>query len=303
MLATPGPLPVGPQWCYEVKWDGMRLLADISTKDTATVLKLTSRTGRDMTRHFPELSGLRGALADALLDGEVVMLANGLPSFSALAERFHRIPTAAEASARPVVLMLFDVLRLYGVSLLDRPLAARRATLERLNLAAVPNVRFSPCYDDGQALLEATRERGLEGVVAKHRESVYRPGQRSSDWVKLAHRRTRDCLVGGWRLERTHSSRIGGLLLGVPDADGGLRFAGRVGSGLASDSAQRVLREILPKYAVEVSPFTQPIPREDAVDARWCQPCLVALVTHLGWTDHGRLRQPVFQGLRLDAAL
>lgn len=295
MLATPGPLPTGPDWCYEVKWDGMRLLADRSERG----LRLASRTERDMTRHFPELAGLTELAPDVLLDGEVVALTGGLPSFAALADRFHRVPTEAEVAARPVVYLVFDVLRLYGVPLTERPLTERRATLERLELDAMSNLRLSPVYDDGEALLSATREQGLEGVVAKRRTAPYLPGRRGPAWVKVAHRRAQDCLVGGWRPERTHPSRIGGLLLGVVDpAGGGLRFAGRVGSGVAGDAVQRALREAL--VAAPESPFVSPLPREDAVEAHWCEPTLLVEVTHTGWTDGHRLRHPVLTRLRTD---
>jgi bifunctional non-homologous end joining protein LigD len=301
MLATPGPLPVGPEWCYEVKWDGMRLLAEVVTEPNGTGegrLRLVSRTGRDMTRHFPELAGLTDRLADAVLDGEVVSLAGGVPSFAAIADRFHRVPTSAEVAARPVIFLLFDVLRLYGVPLLDRPLVERRATLERLELDAVPHVQLSPVYDDGPALLRATEQRGLEGVVAKRRDSVYRPGRRSPAWVKVRHRRTEDCLVGGWRPERNDPRRIGGLLLGVRDASGALRFAGRVGSGVAGDAMQRALRERL--TPAEASPFADRLPREDAVGARWCEPALWVEVSHTGWTEGHRLRHPVLVRVHLD---
>ena len=306
MLATPGSLPVGAQWCYEVKWDGMRLLADISSGAqqggapgvAEPRLRLASRTDRDMTRHFPELGGLTGQLSDALLDGEVVSLAGGAPSFATLADRFHRVPTPAEVAARPVIYLVFDVLRLYGVSLVDRPLTERRATLERLGLDGVPQVQLSPVYDDGPALFTATAEQGLEGVIAKRRDSVYRPGRRSPSWVKVPHRLTQDCVVGGWRPERTHPSRIGGLLLGVPGPDGGLRFAGRVGSGVAGEAVQRALRDRL--TAADASPFDEALPREDVVDAHWCEPTLFVEVSHTGWTDGHRLRHPVLSRLRLD---
>lgn len=296
MLATPGTLPIGPEWCYEVKWDGMRLLADVSSDR----LRLSSRTGRDMTAHFPELAELATVAADALLDGEVVLLDDGAPSFTALADRFHRAPTAAEVAARPAVYMAFDLLRLYGVSLLDRPLSQRRATLERLELGELARVRLSPVYEDGAALLAATSQQGLEGVVAKRRDSVYRPGQRGPSWIKVAHRQSQDCLVGGWRPERTHPSRIGGLLLGVPDGEGALRFAGRVGSGVAGDATQRALRDRLNGLALEESPFAEPLPRMDAAGARWCTPRLVVEVSHTGWTEGHRLRHPVLRGLRPD---
>jgi bifunctional non-homologous end joining protein LigD len=297
MLATSGDLPVGPKWAYEVKWDGMRLLADVSTERG---LRLASRTGRDMGRNFPELAGIPSIAPDVLLDGEVVLLMDGAPSFHALSERFHRVPTAAEVAARPVTYLVFDVLRLYGVSLLDRPLSERRETLERLRLAEADRVDLSPMYLDGQALFAATQARGLEGVIAKRRDSVYRPGRRDPAWVKVPHRRTADCVVGGYRPERNQSSRIGGLLLGVPDPDGDgtLRFAGRVGAGVGGEATQRALRAAL--RTVADSPFSEPLPRADATGAVWVEPTLTVEVTHHGWTDHHRLRQPILVRPRLD---
>jgi bifunctional non-homologous end joining protein LigD len=272
----------------------MRVLADV----TGGGLRLTSRTGRTMTAHFPELAALAQLAGDAQLDGEVVCLVAGKPSFAVLAERFHRLPTPAEVAATPVTYLVFDITRLYGVSLLDRPLSERRATLERLDLATVPRVRLSPVYDDGAALLAATAAQGLEGVVAKRRDSVYRPGRRDPAWIKVAHRQTEDCLVGGWRPERGHPHRVGGLLLGVPGDQGGLRFAGRVGSGVAGEAVQRALRSLL--VPAVGSPFDQSLPREDAVQARWCEPTLRVEVSHTGWTRGHRLRQPVLVRLRPD---
>ncbi|WP_219415121.1 non-homologous end-joining DNA ligase [Pseudonocardia nigra] len=293
MLATPGALPDGPEWLFEVKWDGMRLLAEA----VAGGVRLTSRSGRDVTSHFPELAELTRLAPDVLLDGEVVLLEGGIPSFAALADRMHGPVPPRIAHARPVTFMVFDVLRLYGVPLLERPLEERRGTLERLDLTAVPALSLSPTYTDGQALLDATVQRGMEGVVAKRRDSPYRPGCRSPAWVKVTHRRTQICLVGGWRAERSSAGRIGALLLGVPDG-GGLRYAGKVGSGLAGEIAQRVLRDRL--VTAEASPFTERVPRSDGVGAHWCEPSTVVEVAHMGWTDGGRLRQPVFRGVRDD---
>jgi bifunctional non-homologous end joining protein LigD len=295
MLATPGGLPTGGDWLYEVKWDGMRVLADV----VDGALTLRSRTGKDVTTHFPELSDLLRLAPDVLLDGEVVLLDDGVPSFAALAERMHRVVDERTARRRPVTFMAFDVLRLYGVDLLARPFDERRATLERLDTAGLTTVSLSPVYTDGPALLAATAARGMEGVVAKRRDGLYRPGRRSPSWVKTTHRRTQSCLVGGWRPERTSPARIGALLLGVLSRDG-LVFAGRVGSGLAGDAMQRVLGERLSAVAAPSPPFADAVPRPDAAGARWCEPAIVVDVDHLGWTEAGRLRQPVFRGIRDD---
>ena len=297
MLATPGPLPTGPGWSFEVKWDGMRVLAEVTESDGTSGPRLRTRSGRDVTANFPELADLVDLAPDVLLDGEVVLLDDGVPSFAALAHRMQGVVGPAAAERRPVTFMVFDVLRLYGVSLLDRPLSERRATLDRLDLAGLAHVEASPLYPDGAALLAVTAQRGMEGVVAKKESSRYRPGRRSADWVKVAHRHSQSCLVGGWRPERNGESRIGALLLGVP-GPGGLEFAGRVGSGLGGAAVQQVLTGRL--TPLEASPFAETLPRADAAGARWCEPTVVVEIAHLGWTAAGRLRQPVFRGVRDD---
>ena len=158
MLASPGTaVPSGQQWTHEIKWDGMRVLADVADGR----MKLFSRNENDVTASFPELSTLTapGMPDDMLLDGEVVALHAGVPSFSALAERMHVSDVRKARSlavTRPVTFMVFDLLRLYGVDLTSRPLAERRATLERIGLGS-PNAQLPPTYDDGNALRAATR--------------------------------------------------------------------------------------------------------------------------------------------------
>jgi bifunctional non-homologous end joining protein LigD len=306
MLAAPADprrgLPAdGRTWAYEVKWDGMRVLADL----TDGAIRLTTRTGGDVTAAFPELAGLGAQHRDVLLDGEVVVMRDGVPSFAALAERIHvRDPRRGEALAHraPATFIVFDVLRLYGVDLTGRSWQERRDALERL----APNGQawqVSPVYDDRDALVAATLERGLEGVVAKRRASRYVPGARNGDWVKLAHRRFQSCLIGGWRAETNSSGRIGALLIGVwdVDADGarGLRYVGRAGSGLTGDLAGQLQRLLRPLERT-APPFAGPVPRPDAAGAAWVEPRVVVEVRHKGHTEGGRLREPVLRGLRPD---
>jgi bifunctional non-homologous end joining protein LigD len=296
MLATPDDLPLGDGWAYEVKWDGMRVLADV--RDDA--VRLFSRTGRDVTVTFPELAPLAG-LRDALLDGEVVAFDGGIPSFPALAERLHvrDARRARELAARtPVSYIVFDLLRRYGVDITARPWSERRATLERLELPPDAPCSLSPVYDDGAALHSATAEQHLEGVVAKRRTAVYVPGRRSRDWVKVAHRRTQTCLVGGWRPETGSTRRVGALLVGLPGPSG-LHYLGRVGTGVRA-AAAAALTERLAPLTRPASPFVDPVPRADATGATWCEPSLVVEVRHLGTTSGGRLRQPVLRGVRDD---
>jgi bifunctional non-homologous end joining protein LigD len=263
---------------------------------------MTSRRGNDVTGAYPEFAGLGSAHPDALLDAEVVVLRGGVPSFAALAERMHvRDPYQAGvlAASTPATLIVFDVLRLYDVDLTSRPWSQRREVLERL--AASGQVwHLSPVYDDGPALAAATLERNLEGVVAKRRTSRYHPGVRSPDWIKLAHRRTLTALVGGWRPEIGDPRRIGALLVGVPDGAGGIVFAGRVGSGLAAEAAQEQFAPLLAARTCPASPFTTPVPHQDARGTTWVEPTLLVEIRYLGRGETGRLRQPVFLGVRTD---
>lgn len=284
-------VPRGPGWVHEVKWDGMRVLADV-TQDT---LRLLSRAGNDVTVSFPELHGLAGAYDDMLLDGEVVALEDGRPSFAALAERMHvRDRRRAErlAATRPVTFMVFDLLRLYSADLTSQPLSARRELLEQLDLHG-PHWQVPPVYEDGEQLYAATLEQGLEGVVSKRLSSPYLPGRRSADWLKSPHRPTVSAVVGGWRSEVGTPGRLGAVLLGVPSPKG-WRYAGKMGSGIAG-RAQQQLAEALAPLTADSPPFCDDVPA-----AVWVRPRLVVEARALDQTATGRLRQPAYVGLRTD---
>jgi bifunctional non-homologous end joining protein LigD len=299
MLATVADgIPAGAEWVHEVKWDGMRILADVSGGG----LRLTSRNGNDVTKSFPELAPLADAYDDLLLDGEVVALDGGRPSFRALAERMHvtgQRKAERLATIRPVTFMIFDLVRLFGSDLSGQPWSARRELLERLDLEA-RHWQVPPVYDDGAELWEATRENGLEGIVSKRRTATYVPGRRSADWRKKSHRQSISAVVGGWRLETGSGARLGAVLVGLPDAEGtGWRYAGRVGSGLAGRVAAGLKGRLEP-LARSDSPFTDEVPREDATGATWVEPTVVVEVRTLGGADQERLRQPSFVGIRHD---
>lgn len=299
MLATPGDhVPTGEQWLHEVKWDGMRILADVS----AGAVRLSSRNENDVTVSWPELHPLADALAgrDALLDGEVVGFLDGRPDFGALADRIHVSKASrAEALSRvsPATYLIFDLIRLDGEDLTDRPLTERRERLEGLGLVDTA-WQVPAAYDDGAMLLRATDEQGLEGIVSKRRSSRYQPGARSKHWLKFAHRRRTSWVVGGWRPEIGSTQRLGALLVGEPTPDG-LRYRGRVGSGIAG-RAQRLLGELLAPYRRDDSPFGDQVPRVDATGTTWVDPVLVVEVESLGFSPQGRLRQPAYRGVRTD---
>lgn len=301
MLATaaaPGSTPpAGDGWVHEVKWDGMRVLADVADGR----LRLSSRTLADVTSTFPELASLGSSLADAHLDGEVVAFADGRPDFGALADRMQvQDPRRAAALAQrlPVTFVAFDVLRLYGVPLLQRTLDERRATLERLDLGQGP-WQVPPVFDDGTTLLEATREQGLEGIVSKRRCSTYQPGRRSRDWVKRAHRSAQTCVVGGWRPQVGTRTRLASLLVGLPDDEGQLTLLGKVGSGIGAVACADLTRLLRPLEQAD-SPFREAVPALEARDTRWVRPEVCVEVVHLGYGRGGRLRQPALRGVRTD---
>ncbi|GGM11791.1 MULTISPECIES: ATP-dependent DNA ligase [Micromonospora] len=307
MLAMTGPLPRGAGWAYEFKWDGIRALADIR----AGRQHLYARTGVEITAAYPELATLPGQLAarpveegppidDALFDGEVVLFAgdSGAPSFTALAERMHvrdRDRAARLAAVAPVTYMIFDLLRLRGADLTGWPYHQRRATLAGLGLGgsrwAVP-----PDFADGPATWAAAGEHGLEGVLAKRVGSVYRPGVRSPDWVKVKLEVTGDFVVGGWR---PGARRIGGLLVGVPGPDGRLTYRGRVGGGIGATMERQLLRELEP-LRTGASPFAGDVPREDVRGAIWVTPTVVVEIKYGQRTPDGRLRFPRVLRLRPD---
>jgi bifunctional non-homologous end joining protein LigD len=295
MLATRGAhLPAGPEWSHEVKWDGMRVLADLD----GPRLRLTSRTENDVTVSFPELHDLPGS--DLLVDGEVVVLVDGAPSFGALAQRMHvqKAERAARLAARlPVTYLVFDVMRHDGRDLAREPLERRREILAGLDLAGV-HWQVPAAYDDGAMLQEATRQQGLEGVVSKRLSSRYEYGVRSPHWLKFPHRRRESYLVGGWRHETGSTTRLGALLVGEPTADG-LVYRGRVGSGIAGKVGPMLLDTLVP-LTRDSSPFVDEVPRVDALGTTWVEPALVVDIEALGLSSRQRLRQPSYRGVRPD---
>jgi bifunctional non-homologous end joining protein LigD len=294
MLATAGALPVGPGWSYEFKWDGVRVLALFAGGPP----DLFARSGSVVTAAYPEIADLH-LPEGTLLDGEMVVLdANGRPSFTALAERMHVRETSRAARLAvtlPVTYMIFDLLYHDGMDFTGLPYLARRERLEELDLAG-PRWMVPPAFGDGPATEAAARENRLEGVVAKRADSVYLPGTRSPDWVKVKFDRTGDYVIGGWR---SGARKLGGLLVGVPTPDG-LAFRGRVGGGIGAVAEKELLTRLEP-LARRDSPFAPGVvPREDARGAHWVDPMLVVEVRYGNRTPDGRLRFPRFLRLRDD---
>jgi len=304
MLATKGTnVPTGGEWSHEVKWDGVRILADAGADpgaDPAGRVRMTSRNDNDVTAAWPELCESPLGGRDLLVDGEVIALnERGVPDFRVLQDRMHtrNATTARRLSQQvPATFMIFDLLRLDGSDLTDLPLEKRREVLSGLDLAG-STWQVPASYDDGAMLFDATLQQGLEGIVSKRLSSRYVFGQRTPHWLKFAHRHRLSYVVGGWRPQEGTTSRLGAVLVGQPTATG-LMYRGRVGSGIGG-KVSAALSDLLAPLERADSPFADDVPRIDTLGTHWVEPRVVIDVdTHgVGYT---RLRQPSFQGVRHD---
>ena len=304
MLAAPtSSLPRDDaEWGYEFKWDGVRAVVYVDGGRARAM----SRNDRDITRSYPELRELAAAIGSrqVVLDGELVAFdADGRPSFALLQSRMHVAEPAAvrrAAAGVPVTYLVFDLLHLDGRSLLDLPYTQRREALAELSLSG-ESWRTTPWFaGHGDAVLAASKEQQLEGLVMKRLTSTYVPGARSKTWLKLKNLRTQEVVIGGWSPgEGRRAGGIGALLLGIPAADGRLGYVGQVGTGF-TEAMLRDLRSDLDPIAAQDSPFDPPVPGPDARDARWVRPELVGEVVFTQWTRDGRLRQSSWRGLRPD---
>jgi bifunctional non-homologous end joining protein LigD len=304
MLAVAGALPTNAaEWGYEMKWDGVRAVIYL---DRATV-RIYSRNDRDVSVSYPELAGLAEAFdgQELVLDGEIVAFdQHGRPNFGRLQQRMHiaEAATAAQLSRTvPAVFLAFDLLRMDGHVLTGQPYVQRRELLERLDVEG-PSWHTPPVFHGSAAdALAASQVQGLEGVLAKRLDSVYRPGARSSEWTKVKNIHTQEVVIGGWRPgQGRRTDTIGSLLMGIPGPNG-LTYVGHVGTGFT----QSVLADLstrLGQLRATQSPFSQQLPRADARDAQWVRPALVGEVAFSERTADNRLRHPSWRGLRPDKA-
>jgi len=313
MYATLGhALPRGGGWTYEPKYDGMRVLADISTRH----VRLVTRNGKEKQAQFPEVVAALRSLAhrvghSAVLDGEVVARrrrsrnrAPAASEFQPLQARMH-LKNADEISRlsqeAPATLLVFDLLRDGRTSLAARPWNERRSRLETLFAVGAddPALRISDTSTRGAMMLARARRAGWEGIIAKRTDARYQPGARSDDWLKLKLQFRAEFVVGGFTEPRNSRPYLGALLLGAHDASGRLIYVGHMGGGF-DRSGLRVMRERLDKIERRVSPFER-APRTNE-QAHWVAPKVVVEVKFAEWTSDGRLRQPIFLGVRDDKA-
>ena len=303
MLAVTGTVPRDPEnWALEMKWDGVRALAYIEKGK----VRLMSRTERDITVTYPELARLGAATnhKQLLLDGEIVVFgAGGWPEFEALQPRMHvslGAQAARLAGQTPVTYLVFDLLQLDGGRCWTwrTPTAAPCWTDWSLN---GPFWQTPPSFPgaDFAAVQEVSRSHGMEGVVAKRLDSKYAPGIRTDHWRKIKNLHTQEAVVAGYKPGKgNRTGQVGSLLIGVHDASG-LIYAGHVGTGF-NDETLRMLGDRLRPLRRPGSPFDGPVPPEHARPAVWVEPRLVVQVAFDRWTKAGRMRAPVYKGLRDD---
>lgn len=314
MYATLGhALPRDRGWTYEPKYDGMRVLADVSTRRA----RLVTRNGKEKQIQFPEVvAALRTFAArtgkSLLLDGEVVArrrrsgrAESAASEFQPLQARMH-LKNAGEiarlSTEAPASLMVFDLLREGRTALVTHPWRERRQRLEALFAAADLDDRalaLSDASPRGASMLARARRAGWEGIIAKRDEAPYRPGARSEDWLKLKLQFRAEFVVGGFTEPRKSRPYLGALLLGAHDVAGRLVYVGHMGGGFDREGL-RVMRERLNRIERRTSPFAE-APRTNE-PAHWVAPKLVVEVKFAEWTADGKLRQPIFLGVRDDKA-
>jgi bifunctional non-homologous end joining protein LigD len=287
MKAGLGTLPVDDDsWAFEIKWDGYRMIAHID----GPRIKLQSTKGIDMIDRYPELRSFPTAVnaQRAIIDGEIVVLdGSGRPRF----EMLQRHDTQVSFYA-------FDVLQVDGHDTIGVPYEQRRALLETLvepgDNWTVPAHRVG----GGADLLAATAERGLEGVMAKRLGSLYVPGKRSPNWRKVKNRTVVELVVGGFTYGSGSRERLlGALLVGVPEQDNVLRFAGGVGTGFDQATLESLTAR-LQSLAQPPCPFSPPPPKAVRREATWVSPTLRIRAEIAEFTNDGLVRHASYLGLQ-----
>jgi bifunctional non-homologous end joining protein LigD len=303
MLASVGSaIPSGRDWVFEPKYDGIRIIG-YALPDSAA---LVTRNALDKTRQFPEIAEALSALArqrrkPIVVDGEIVALNRGKPArFQELQGRMHVTDSTAIAGHRdesPAALMVFDLLMEGDRPLLNEPWTDRRERLEMTMKRAPEALRLTEVRHDGQRMLDEAQRRGWEGIMAKQMTATYRPGERTRDWLKLKIEHRQEFVVGGYTEPRNSRQYIGAILLGVYDKTGNFIYTGHTGGGFSGATLTDMYKRLEP-LETDKSPFTTR-PKTNAV-AHWVRPKVVVEVKFNEWTADGKLRQPIFLGVRDD---
>jgi bifunctional non-homologous end joining protein LigD len=288
MLATPIKEPFDhPDWIFEVKWDGYRAIAEIREGDVS----LYSRKGTSFNRKFSPLADSLGKFGfEAVLDGEIIVVDDqGFPDFQMLQDY-------QKSGGGHLRYYVFDLLHFAGHDLTALPLIRRKELLKKI-LPPVPNIKFSDHIgEEGVLFFRVVKEKGIEGIIAKHLQSGYRMGRRSRQWLKVKTHLTQEGVIAGFTEPRGRRRDFGALVLGVFQGDK-LIYIGHAGGGFGAGTLKEIREKLDPlirkKCPFRVEPVTN-------TPVTWVKPELVCEVTFRGWTDEGIMRQPVFLRLRGD---
>ncbi len=295
MLASPADAPFSSdEWLFEVKWDGIRAISYVNEE-----LSIRSRNQKELIDNFPELIELKELTRNTVLDGEIVVMKEGRPDFQTLIQRKQNIkPNEIKyfSGKFPATYVVFDILEKDGKELLDIPLVERKRILKDSVREGKFVVLSLFVENTGEAYYRAALEKGLEGIMAKKKQSYYEPGKRSNNWLKIKQEKTCDCVIFGYtKGESNRENTFGALILGLYNAAEPV-FIGKVGTGF-SDEDREILKLSLDKYKVEEETLTGV---DEEREITWLRPEIVCEVGYQSITDDGKLRIPVFKRLRED---
>ncbi len=290
MLATLVKVPFDhPDWIFEVKWDGYRAVAEIRDGGVS----LYSRNLISLNQKFlPVTDSLKKLRFEAVLDGEIVVVDDqGRPDFQML-------QNYQKTGSGHLLYYVFDLLHFQGHDLTGLPLVKRKDLLKKV-LPSGARIRFSDhVWKDGVLFFDAVKEKGLEGIIAKHSQSAYRTGKRSRQWLKVKTQLTQEGVIAGFTEPRGGRKYFGALVLGIFEA-GKLIYIGHLGGGFGAQDLREIRNKLEPLVRKEC-PFR--VKPETNTPVTWVKPELVCEVIFHGWTDEGIMRQPVFLRLREDKA-
>ena len=281
-------------WIFEIKWDGFRAISYIEEK-----FSVKSRNEKELKYNFPELSELTNLASNIVVDGEIVVMSDGKPDFQALLERGQVVSSGEvqkQVNLVPVTYIVFDILEKDGKSLTNLPLIERKQILKD-SLKEGSRVFLSDFIEEkGEAYYKLVLEKGLEGVMAKNRESRYEEGLRTGSWLKIKKLKTCDCVIFGYTQgSQTRGKTFGALILGLYDNGGKPVYVGKVGTGFT----QEMLGILMDKFE-KLKTNTEPFKPEVGDKVTWLDPKLVCEVAFQVVTKDMRLRMPRFKGLRDD---